>query len=115
MVLPVSGKSLIWITIAGCCLFLLYQGDVADFGGVVTGLTMVGEPSAMRRAYLRLRLAMLRRSVGGRVPTAAEIVRSKGPILKKGRGDRPPLRVVQGGQGGQGHDDDPPKDKRYLN
>jgi membrane associated rhomboid family serine protease len=118
MVMPVSGRSLIWITIGGCFLYLLYQGDVADFGGVITGLTMVGEPSIVRRVFLRLRLALLRRGVGGRVPTAAEIVRAKGPILKRARGDRPPLRIVQGGQAGQpgGESaDDPPKDKRYLN
>ncbi len=115
MILPVKGQTLIWITIGGCFLYLLYQGDVTGFGGVVTGLTMVGEPSAMRRAYLRLKLAMLRSRYGG-VPTAADIVRSKGPILRKARGDRPPLRVVQGGQAGE-HDkaNEPPKDKRYLN
>ena len=118
MVMPVRGQTLVWITIGGCFLYLLYQGDVAGFGGVVTGLTMVGEPSAMRRAYLRLKLALLRsRSGRGRVPTAADIVRSKSPILKR-RGDRPPLRVVQGGQAddaGRDRKSEPPKDKRYLN
>jgi membrane associated rhomboid family serine protease len=126
MVIPVRGQTLIWVTIGGCFLYLLYQGDVASFGGVVTGLTMVGEPSAMRRLYLRFRLAFLRGRVGspGKVPTAADILRSKGPILRGGR-DRPPLRVVQGGQAGHtGHDpdgggergkSDSPKDKRYLN
>ena len=112
MIMPIRGQTLVWITIGGCFLYLLYQGDVAGFGGVVTGLTMVGEPSAMRRAYLRAKLALLRNRTGGRVPTAADILRSKGPILKKPRGDRPPLRVVQGGQS---DDKDAPKDKRYLN
>jgi membrane associated rhomboid family serine protease len=124
MIMPVSGQTLIWITVGGCFLYLLYLGDVTSFGGLVTGLTMVGEPSVMRRAYLRLKLAMLRsRQGGGGGPfTADDIVRSKGPILRKGRaekGDRPPLRVVQGGQGGppdeRGKASDPPKDKRYLN
>jgi membrane associated rhomboid family serine protease len=129
MVLPVRGQTLVWITIGGCFLYLLYQGDVEGFGGVITGLTLVGEPSALRRGYLRLKLALLRARSGqgqggqgwtgsGRV-TAADIVRSKGPILKKPRGDRPPLRVVQGGQGGHEGDaekkTEPPKDKRYLN
>ena len=50
MVLPVSGRSLIWITIGGCFLYLLYMGDVASFGGVATGLTLAGEPSLLRRA-----------------------------------------------------------------
>jgi hypothetical protein len=127
MVLPVRGQTLIWITIGGCFLYLLYQGDVAAFGGVVTGLTMVGEPSALRRAYLQLKLALLRTRSRGRTPTAAEILRSKDPILRKARGDRPPLRIVQGGAGtgagdhGARDDGDPPKDKhdkrdkRYLN
>jgi membrane associated rhomboid family serine protease len=133
MVLPVRGQTLVYITIGGCFLYLLYQGDVEGFGGVITGLTLVGEPSALRRGYLRLKLAFLRArsgqpqgqgwSGGGRV-TAADIVRSKGPMLKKPRGDRPPLRVVEGGQGRHGDDDgdksekkksEPPKDKRYLN
>ncbi len=125
MVMPVRGQTLVWITIGGCFLYLLYLGDVAGFGGVITGLTMVGEPSAVRRAYLRLKLALLRSRSGGRTPTAAEILRSKDPILRKGsakaksRGDRPPLRVVQGGQadehGSRDRKSDPPKDKRYLN
>ena len=58
-----------------------------------------------------MKLTMLRRQTGGRVPTAYEIARSKQPILRK----RPPLRVVQGGQ--SEHPDEPqePSDKRYLN
>jgi hypothetical protein len=117
MIMPVRGQTLAWITIGGCFLYLLYQGDVAGFGGVVSGLTMVGEPSAIRRAYLRLRLAFLRRQSGGGGPiTAADILRSKGPILRKGK---PPLRVVQGGQAddsARGESDKrAPKDKRYLN
>ncbi len=130
MVIPVRGQTLVWITIAGCFLYLLYLGDVAGFGGVVTGLTMVGEPSALRRGYLRLRLALLRNRAGGRTPTAADILRSKGPILRKAPGDRPPLRIVHGGYGedadkpgGKSSGDkgsargsgDPSKDKRYLN
>ena len=98
---PASGQTLIWITVGGCFLYLLYLGDVTSFGGLVTGLTMVGEPSIMRRAYLRLKLATLRsRQGGGGGPfTAEDIVRSKGPILRKGRlekGERPPLRVRHG-------------------
>jgi membrane associated rhomboid family serine protease len=117
MVLPVSGQTLIWVTIGGCFLYLLYQGDVAGFGGVLAGLTMVGEPSAFRRAYLRLKLAILRSRSGGGSPTAADIVRGKAPVLRKGRGDRPPLRVVQGGQAGEHGERETrePKDKRYLN
>jgi membrane associated rhomboid family serine protease len=110
MIIPVSGKTLVWITVGGCFLYLLYQGDVETFGGVVTGLTMVGEPSFSRRMYLRLKLALLRRRTGG-IPTAHQIAHSSQPILRK----RPPLRVVQGGQGGPSNEPDEPRDKRYLN
>jgi membrane associated rhomboid family serine protease len=109
MFLPMSGRMLVWITVGGCFLYLLYQGDVTGFGGLAAGFTMVGEPSSMRRAYLRLKLGFLQSRRGGPI-SAADIVRSKGPILKAPRGDRPPLRVVRGGQA-----DEPPKDKRYLN
>jgi hypothetical protein len=93
---------------------LLYLGDVSAFGGVLAGFTMVGEPSMMRRAFLHMKLALLRRRAGGKIPTARDILRAKEPILKKPRGDRPPLRVVHGGGG---TDDPKPsaKDKRYLN
>jgi membrane associated rhomboid family serine protease len=115
MILPVRGQTLIWITIGGCFLYLLYLGDMTGFGGVVTGLTMVGDPSALRRAYLRVKLGFLRRRYDrhdGPI-SAADIVRSKGPILRSGR---PPLRVVKGGQADERAEPrDPPKDKRYLN
>lgn len=120
MIIPVSGQTLVRITVGGCLVYLLYQGDVTSFGGLLTGFTMVGEPSMARRAYLRMKLAMLRSRQQGPL-TAADILRSKGPILRKGRtekGDRPPLRVVQGGQAGQADErkpNEPPKDKRYLN
>jgi membrane associated rhomboid family serine protease len=119
MIFPMTGRTFVWLTVVGCSLYLLFQGEVAGFGGVITGFTLVGEPSALRRAYLRLRLAVLR-GQGGRTPTAADILRSKGPILRRS-GDRPPLRVVKGGHSDEagarqkGGSDDPPKDKRYLN
>jgi membrane associated rhomboid family serine protease len=117
MFLPMRGQTLVWITIGGCFLYLLYMGDLTGFGGVAAGLTMVGEPSALRRAYLRVKLALLqsRYDGRGRRPTAADIVRAKGPILRSGR---PPLRVVQGGADDKrerpGEKADKP-DKRYLN
>jgi membrane associated rhomboid family serine protease len=115
MVLPMSGMALVWLTVATCFLYLLYMGDVAGFGGVVAGFTMVGEASLFRRAYLHLKLALLRRRTGGRVPTARDILAAKQPLLKKPRGDRPPLRVVQGGQADEDTGKREPKDKRYLN
>jgi membrane associated rhomboid family serine protease len=108
-VLPISGRTLFWVTIGFCILGVIYpeapEGVVAPFGGVLTGILMSGEPSPLRRAYLHAKLAFLRRQGG--VPTAHDIAFGKGP--KKARRSGPPLRVVQGGQS------DEPKDKRYLN
>jgi len=114
----VSGRALFWVTVGYCVLGVIYppaslpEGMVAPFGGVLTGVLLSGDPSPLRRAYLRVKLALLR-GRGGRVPTAHEIAFGTKPPR---HGRRPPLRVVQGGQGGSSGDgDDPPKDKRYLN
>jgi membrane associated rhomboid family serine protease len=112
MVLPMSGMTMVWVTVGLCGFFLLTAGDVQAFGGVLAGFTLVGEPSLLRRAFLRIKLAFLRRRYSG-VPTAHDILRAKQPILKKARGDRPPLRVVSGGLDDPGKRE--PKDKRYLN
>jgi membrane associated rhomboid family serine protease len=108
--LPMSGKALFWVTIAFCMVGLIYggstEGVIAPFGGVIVALVLAGEPSPLRSLYLRMKLMFLRRGMGS-VPTAHEIATGK---TRRGRGNRPPLRVVQGGQS-----DDPPKDKRYLN
>lgn len=67
---PVRGKVLLWITLGFCVLDLVYpaglqEGVVAPFGGVVAGLLFGGTPSRARRAWLRVRLTLLRRrSVG---------------------------------------------------
>jgi membrane associated rhomboid family serine protease len=112
MVLPVSGRTLFWITILGCGLYLLFTGDVTGFGGVFVGLGLSGEPSPMRRAYLNVKLALLRRGKGG--PTAHDIATGR---AKPRRAGGPDLRVVQGGRepDEKGEKREPPKDKRYLN
>jgi membrane associated rhomboid family serine protease len=127
--LPMSGRALFWVTIGFCVIGLIYggstEGVVAPFGGVLTALIAAGEPSPLRRLYLRIKLMVLRSRVGG-VPTARDIIAGAAPgQARRPRRDGPPLRVVRGGQsepsGGGDADDggakrrDPPKDKRYLN
>jgi|SRR5579883_389927 len=115
-VVPMRGKTLLWVTIAFCALDLVYpagmpEGVVAPFGGVVSGLLFGGSPSIVRAAWLRLRLAVLRRrSASLRVE---DILASK--PKRRPRQGGPPLRVVSGGGDDVLKKRTPPKDKRYLN
>jgi membrane associated rhomboid family serine protease len=118
-VLPVSGRALLWITIAFCVLGLVYgdtlsTGAAAPFGGVIVGLLLGGNPSALRALYLRLKLAVLRRKTPG-VPTAHAIANRQGGPGGRRRSNAPPLRVVPGGLEEELKKRKPPKDKRYLN
>jgi len=102
MVLPISGRALVWITLAFCALGLFFpasvtEGVVSPFGGFIAGILLSGSPSPLRALWLRFKLAILRRGPASR----ARVVRRAGS---------PSLRVVTGGI-----DDEPPKDKRYLN
>ncbi len=112
--LPISGQTLVWITLAFCGLGVFFpasvtEGVVSPFGGFIVGLLFAGSPSVVRSLYLRVKLAFIRRR-GGSV-TVSLSPRDDRPIKKRGG---PPLRVVVGGL-----DDDlakrSPKDKRYLN
>jgi membrane associated rhomboid family serine protease len=113
--LPVSGRSLVWITLGFCVLGLFFpasatEGVAAPFGGFIVGLLLAGSPSAVRELYLRAKLAMLRRQ--GKTVHVDLDPRAPLKVSKKRSG--PPLRVVVGGV------EDlekrrPPKDKRYLN
>jgi hypothetical protein len=99
-----------------CVLDLIYpaampEGVVAPFGGVATGLLLGGSPPLVRRAWLRLRLAILRRR-SGRL-SAQEWLTPKQP--RRARPGAPPLRVVSGGLEDVLKNRTPPKDKRYLN
>ena len=111
-VVPVRGKYLTWVTLGFCVLGVIYPGappagHIAPFGGLLTGLLFGGATSPARRAWLGLKLFILRRRLGDAAPpSAASIVRGG---AGKRRPGSPPLRVVSGGQ------DKPPKDKRYLN
>ena len=117
--LPVSGKTLFWVTIGGVVLAFLFmqgvpEGAAALVGGLGAGLLFGGTPSPARSLWLRIKLRLLRRK--GHALTVESIVggsdRPRAP--KRSSKGGPPLRIVQGGL----DDDDkrkPPKDKRYLN
>jgi membrane associated rhomboid family serine protease len=115
-VVPMRGKWLFWITVGFCVLDLIYptalpEGVVAPLGGVVAGIVFGGSPSPARSAYLRLKLALLRRR--SRTLTSADILSPKGE--RRPRSGGPPLRVVPGGLEEALRKRNPPKDKRYLN
>jgi membrane associated rhomboid family serine protease len=114
--IPVRGRSFLWITVGLCVLDLIYpagmpEGVVAPFGGVAAGLLLSGSPSLSRKAWLHLRLALLRRRSGGVRPQ--DLVATK--PTRRARPGGPPLRVVPGGLDDVLKNRTPPKDKRYLN
>ncbi|HEY1692430.1 MAG TPA: rhomboid family intramembrane serine protease [Polyangiaceae bacterium] len=114
--LPVRGKVLFWITIGFCVLDLIYpsaipEGVVAPFGGVIAGLLWGGTPSLARTAWLRVRLAVLRRQSSSL--TVDDVLQTK--PKRRPRAGGPPLRVVPGGLEEVLKKRTPPKDKRYLN
>jgi len=117
-VLPITGRTFFWITIGYCVVNLIWpglpEGVVAPFGGVAAGMLLAGDPSPLRRAYLKTKLAYLRRNAGY-TPTAHEIAFGKPPKKKPRRTDGPALRVLPGGLDEDLAKREPPKDKRYLN
>jgi len=113
MILPISGRLFVWITLGFCALGLFFPASVTEgvaspFGGFIAGLLLAGSPSPLRALYLRAKLAFLRRRNGGPISIDLE------PRPKKRPGS-PPLRVVSGGLGEETEKRVPPKDKRYLN
>jgi membrane associated rhomboid family serine protease len=117
-VLPITGRTFFWITIGYCVVNAIWpglsEGVVAPFGGVAAGMLLAGDPSPLRRAYLKTKLAYLRRNAGY-TPTAHEIAFGKPPKKKPRRTDGPVLRVLPGGLDEDLSKREPPKDKRYLN
>jgi membrane associated rhomboid family serine protease len=114
--LPMRARLFFWITIGFCVLDLIYpepipEGIFAPFGGVVAGLLFSGTPSLARRAWLRLRLAVLRRRASN---LRVDDLLSSTP-KRRARPGAPPLRVVPGGLEEVLKKRTPPKDKRYLN
>ena len=114
--IPISGMALVWITLAFCVLGLITwrrvtEGAASPFGGFVAGWLLAGNPSPVRRAYLRVKLFFLRR----RGPAVHIDLGDARPKTKKPRPGAPPLRIVQGGIDDELQKRQPPKDKRYLN
>jgi hypothetical protein len=123
--LPMSGRTLYWITIGGALLSILFlqgtpEGMLALPGGVLVGLLFSGTPSPMRSLWLRIRLGSMRRRQGSGGITVEQLlsdepVRSRPAPSSKRGGKTPPLRIVQGGLDEDLKNRKPPKDKRYLN
>jgi membrane associated rhomboid family serine protease len=118
--LPMQGKVLLWITVGFCVLDLVYpaampEGVVAPFGGILAGLAFGGSPSLSRTAWLRLRLALLRRRSGGNLRSQDLLGGPTKPARRPRTGGGPPLRVVPGGLDDALKKRNPPKDKRYFN
>lgn len=118
--LPMSGRALFWVTVALAVLSLVFltgapEGAVAPLGGVAAGVLFGGTPSPVRSAWLRFKLALLRRK--GPSLTVESIT---GPAerprpVRRASGKSPSLRVVYGGLEDELKNRKPPKDKRYLN
>lgn len=63
-VLPVSSRALIYIVLGVNLMYLIAgaggpEGQIAPFGGMLSGWLLSGSPSPLRRAWLKLRLAQL--------------------------------------------------------
>lgn len=119
--LPISGKTLYWITIGFAVLSLIFalaaaEGAAAPFGGILAGLLYGGTPSLARKAWLRVKLAILRRK-GATLTVESITGEPERPRTAKrsAKAGGPPLRVVQGGLEDDLKNRKPPKDKRYLN
>ncbi len=119
-VIPVKGKYLLWFTI-GACVYMLVRGSApsegiaALFGGVLVGLAFAGSPSFARRAWLQLRLGLLRRRSASLIADELLASATKNAPRRPRSPGGPPLRLVQGGLEDVLRKRKPPKDKRYLN
>ncbi|MBX3208074.1 MAG: rhomboid family intramembrane serine protease [Labilithrix sp.] len=118
--LPMSGKTLYWLTIGFAFISLVFlqgahEGGLAPIGGILTGILFAGSPSPVRALWLRLRLGSLQKRRGG--ITVEELLGDEPPSRPRPKrgGKAPPLRVVQGGLEEDLKNRKPPKDKRYLN
>jgi membrane associated rhomboid family serine protease len=118
--LPMSGKTLYWVTIGLAFLALVFlqgtpEGALAPLGGILTGVLFAGRPSPIRTLWLRLRLGAMRRGRGITVEQLLNDDRPTRPRTPKRGGKAPPLRILQGGLEDDLKNRKPPKDKRYLN
>jgi membrane associated rhomboid family serine protease len=118
--LPMSGRTLYWITIGGAFLSILFlqgapEGALALPGGVLAGILFSGTPSPMRALWLRIRLGSMRRRGGVTVEQLLSDEPARPRSGPRRGGKAPPLRIVQGGLEEDLKNRKPPKDKRYLN
>jgi membrane associated rhomboid family serine protease len=112
--LPVKGKYLFWASVAWCFIPLIYgdqtsDGVAAPFGGILVGMVFGGAPTILRRTYLELKLAILKRRAGGGARAAGRA------SVRRARAGGPALRVLPGGLEEELRKREPPNDKRYLN
>jgi membrane associated rhomboid family serine protease len=110
--LPVKGKHLFWFAVVYAVAGLIWSADppegvMSPFGGIAAGMTMSNSPSILRRTYLELKLALLKRR--------ATALRTPPRPTRKARSGGPSLRVLPGGLEEELKKRDPPNDKRYLN
>lgn len=117
--LPMSGKTLYWITIGVAALMIVFaqrmaEGAVASFGAILAGVLFGGSPSPVRSLWLRFRLGGLRRK-GNMLVIEQERGEGRPRPATKRKPGSPPLRVVPGGLEDDLKNRKPPKDKRYLN
>jgi membrane associated rhomboid family serine protease len=112
--LPIKGKYLFWITLVFCLIPLVYgdpstDGVAAPFGGILTGMAFGGSTSILRRSYLELKLALLKRRAASGAGGPGR------PSVRRARSGGPALRVLPGGLEEELKKREPPNDKRYLN
>jgi membrane associated rhomboid family serine protease len=118
--LPMSGRTLFWVTVGLVTLSLVFvsgapEGAVAPAGGVLAGLLFGGSPSPTRSAWLRLKLAFMRRKGPSLTVESITGPTERPRTAKRASGKSPALRVVYGGLEDELKNRKPPKDKRYLN
>jgi len=90
MILPVTGRQLVWLVVGlGVLAIVALQGSrsglVAPFGGMLSGWLFSGNPSTLRRFYLRLKLRRHEREL-------ARVRRARSQRVAASR-----LRVIEGG------------------
>ena len=118
MVFPMSGRTLVWISIGMAVMYVLFtekvpEGAVSPVGAVATGLLLSGSPSLLRSFWLRFRLKRLQKKSGMDVESlAGDLMKPKAKARRPGA---PALRVVPGGLEDELKKRKAPKDKRYLN
>jgi membrane associated rhomboid family serine protease len=109
MVLPITGLTLVWFTVGFYILSLLAVGSppeglLAPFGAMLCGYLLGGgEPSPLRKAFLRWKLKRLE---SGGAPSAASSIKAQKP---------PHLRVIRGMKEDDEPGPRPNPDKRWLN